>query len=105
MLKGLHSVCEGCPVIQIIEADLCAIGSVSIGAHEIAAMSDVVVGQLWTAQTIDESAARIACRDVQKDLPPPPSPMPALGHPDRIAYGRMCLAYLAIKKGPGLSPP
>lgn len=94
--EGL-STCDGCPLFNIITSDLNDTASIPIEMPEIRAHASAMGYHMMQLMNLNEFAMLTNCAEQPKELPAAPEPMPPLGHPDRIAYGRHCLAYLAMK--------
>ncbi len=97
---GLQFTCEECPLVAVINDDLAHLSAISIYSSraEMQALYDTTRSHMVNIAETEAVARRIGCKDVPKDLPPTPQPMPPLGSPERIEYGRHCLAYVALRK-------
>ena len=93
--------CEGCPLVNVIISDIDVLGEMSFSKNEIGAASEAMAAKTMSLMNISNFARAIDCPSQSKEIPPEPVPMPPVGHPDRIAYGQHCLAYLAMRKASG----
>jgi hypothetical protein len=95
--EGIENTCEGCPVIAVIHAELEALSEGRSGLREDQVLPQAI-GHALNAVDINLAAGAIGCRNIPKQLPEAPDPMPPLASPERVAYGRHCLAWLALKR-------
>jgi hypothetical protein len=98
VFRGVENICNNCPVVTIIGSDMQQLMGQSYAPDELNTVRDLAANHLLNVADINYAAGTIGCRDKEKELPEVLRPMPPIGSPERIAYGRHCLAYVALRK-------
>ncbi|MCA9325292.1 hypothetical protein KDA23_04490 [Candidatus Saccharibacteria bacterium] len=90
-------LCADCPMKAVLGDNFDKLFDITLTEGDLPAIGDVLAGRAEYLSMLSRTAMRIECEKIPKVIPDPPKPMPPVGHPERIAFGRLCPAYLFVK--------